>query len=52
MIFSEKNTKLFFVYSSISHVGYRLLGLGLNTRQGIVGARRYLIIYCLSAFIR
>lgn len=50
IIFSEKNTKLFFVYSSISHVGYILIGLGLNTREGITGAIIYLIIYCISAF--
>lgn len=52
IIFSEKNTKLFFVYSSIGHVGYRLIGLSLNTRQSITGAVIYIIIYCISAFIR
>ena len=52
MIFSEKNTKLFFVYSSIGHVGYILIGLSLNTRQSITGAVIYIIIYCISAFIR
>ncbi len=52
IIFSEKNTKLFFIYSSIGHVGYILIGLGLNTIQGITGAMIYLLIYCISAFIR
>lgn len=52
IIFSEKNTKLFFIYSSIGHVGYILIGLGLNTVQGIAGAIIYLIVYCISAFIR
>ncbi len=51
MIFTEKNTKLFFIYSSISHVGYILIGLGLNTMEGITGAIMYLIIYCISAFL-
>lgn len=50
--FSEKNIKLFFIYSSIGHVGYILIGLGLDTTQGITGAMIYLIIYCISAFIR
>ncbi len=51
LIFSEKNTKLFFVYSSMGHVGYILIGLGLNTRQSVVGAVMYVLIYCISAFI-
>jgi len=49
--FSEKRIKSFFVYSSRGHVGFMLIGLGLNTLEGSVATFSYLIVYVLSSFI-
>ena len=48
--FMEKNIKRFFVYSSIGHVGFRLIGLSLITLEGASAIFHYLSIYILSSF--
>ena len=48
--FMEKNIKRFFVYSSIGHVGFRLIGLSLITLEGSSAIFHYLAIYILSSF--
>lgn len=50
--FSKKEIKGFFVYSSIGHVGFILIGLGLNTLEGSSAMRSYLAIYILTSFVR
>lgn len=50
--FSEKIIKSFFVYSSIGHVGFRLIGLGLNTLEGASATFTYLVVYICSSFVR
>jgi len=50
--FSKKEVKGFFVYSSIGHVGFILIGLGLNTLEGSSAMRSYLAIYILTSFVR
>lgn len=50
--FSEKQIKTFFVYSSMGHVGFILIGLGLNTLEGSSATFTYLAIYVLSSFVR
>jgi len=49
--FSEKVIKRFFVYSSIGHVGFMLIGFAINTLKGYSAAFHYLSIYVLSSFI-
>ena len=49
--FSEKAIKSFFVYSSIGHVGFILIGLGLNTLEGSSAAITYLAVYILTSFV-
>jgi NADH:ubiquinone oxidoreductase subunit 2 (subunit N) len=49
--FSEKMIKSFFVYSSMGHVGFRLIGLGLNTIEGNSATIMYLAIYILTSFV-
>ena len=49
--FSEKTIKRFFVYSSMGHVGFRLVGLSLNTIEGHVASFHYLAVYVLSSFV-
>jgi len=49
--FSEKLIRRFFVYSSMSHVGFMLLGFGVLNVDGIVASLNYLIVYCISSFI-
>jgi NADH-quinone oxidoreductase subunit N len=48
---SETRIKRFFVYSSMGHVGFMLLGLATGKLYGIVASVVYLIIYIISAFI-
>lgn len=48
---SETKIKRFFVYSSMGHVGFMLLGLSTGTLHGISASLIYLIIYIFSAFI-
>lgn len=50
--FSEKLIKSFFVYSSRGHVGFRLIGVGLNTLEGASATFTYLVIYILTSFVR
>ena len=49
--FSEKLFKRFFVYSSIGHVGFMILGVAVLNFEGILGAIDYLILYVISSFI-
>ena len=49
--FSEKTIKRFFVYSSMGHVGFRLIGFSLGTIEGSIAAFHYLFIYILSSFV-
>ena len=49
--FSEKMIKSFFVYSSMGHVGFRLIGFGLNTIEGNSASIMYLAIYILTSFV-
>jgi len=49
--FTEKRIKRFFVYSSIGHVGFILIGLALNTAEGYYAMFRYMFVYILSSFI-
>ena len=50
--FSEKQIKSFFVYSSRGHVGFRLIGFGLNTLEGASATFGYLVVYVLTSFVR
>jgi len=49
--FSEKGIKRFFVYSSMGHVGFMLLGLGLSTKEGLSATFHYLPVYIMTSFI-
>ena len=49
--FSEKRIKPFFVYSSIGHVGFILMGLSLGTIEGAIATFHYLFVYILSSFV-
>ena len=49
--FIEKNIKRFFVYSSMGHVGFMLLGLGLATKEGLSSTFHYLPVYIITSFI-
>jgi len=49
--FSEKLFKRFFIYSSIGHVGFMILGIAVLKYSGIQGSIDYLIIYIISSFI-
>ena len=49
--FSEKVFKRFFIYSSIGHVGFMVLGLAVINYNGIQGAIDYLILYVISSLI-
>jgi len=42
---SQNNTKRLFAYSSISHVGYMLLGLVAGNEAGMKGILIYLLVY-------
>jgi len=48
---SEKIFKRFFVYSSIGHVGFMVLGLSTGNLNGILAGVDYLILYIISSFI-
>ncbi len=50
--FSEKVIKSFFVYSSRGHVGFMMIGLGLNTLEGASATFNYLVVYVLTSFVR
>lgn len=49
--FSEKGIKKFFVYSSMGHVGFMLLGLSLGTEEGLSASFHYLPVYIFTSFI-
>ena len=49
--FAERFTKAFFVYSSMGHVGFMLIGLGLFTTSGLSATFHYLAVYIVSSFI-
>ena len=49
--FTEKYTKRFFVYSSIGHVGFMLIGIAVLNLDGIKGTIDYLILYIISSFL-
>ena len=49
--FSEKVFKRFFIYSSIGHVGFMVLGLAVVNYNGIQGAIDYLVLYVISSLI-
>ncbi len=44
----QANIKRLMAYSSISHMGYALLGLAAGTRQGVQGVLIYLLIYVIT----
>jgi NADH:ubiquinone oxidoreductase subunit 2 (subunit N) len=48
--FSEKLIKRFFVYSSMGHVGFMLLGIGV-AGTGLKATINYLLVYVFSAYI-
>lgn len=48
--FSEKLIKRFFVYSSMGHVGFMLLGIS-SSNIGFRGTLDYLVIYVMSAYV-
>ena len=50
--FTEKLIKRFFVYSSMGHVGFRLIALSLTTLEGASARFHYLAVYILSSFVR
>lgn len=48
---SETRIKRFFVYSSMGHVGFMLLGIAEGSIHGITATLLYLIIYTITVFI-
>jgi NADH-quinone oxidoreductase subunit N len=44
----QTNIKRLMAYSSISHMGYALLGLAAGTAQGVQGVLLYLMIYVIT----
>lgn len=48
---SETRIKRFFVYSSMGHVGFMLLGIAEGSLHGISATMLYLIIYTITVFI-
>jgi len=49
--FAERFIKAFYVYSSMGHVGFMLIGLSLFTTSGLNATFHYLAVYILSSFI-
>jgi len=49
--FSEKVIKRFFVYSSMGHVGFMLVGLSLSNFDGIAATFHYLPVYIITSFL-
>lgn len=50
--FVEKRIKRFFVFSSRGHVGFRLAGFSIRTKEGVFAVFHYLTVYMLSSFLR
>lgn len=48
---SERLVKRFFVYSSMSHIGFILVGISLANLQSLTASINYLVIYIMSSFI-
>lgn len=48
---SETRIKRFFVYSSMGHVGFMLLGIAASGLHGMTSTILYLIIYTITVFI-
>ena len=48
---SETRIKRFFVYSSMGHVGFMLLGAAIGGFHGVVATILYLIVYTVTVFI-
>lgn len=49
--FTEKFIKAFFVYSSMGHVGFMLVGLALLNLSGFSASIHYLLVYIVSSFV-
>jgi len=49
--FIERTIKAFYVYSSMGHVGFMLVGLALLTSSGLNATFHYLAIYIISSFV-
>lgn len=49
--FTSVETKSFFVYSSIGHVGFRLVGVSLFTLEGSSATFHYLPVYRFSSLL-
>lgn len=49
--FTENVIKRFYVYSSMGHVGFMLLGLSLGTLEGASATFHYLAVYVLSSYL-
>jgi NADH:ubiquinone oxidoreductase subunit 2 (subunit N) len=49
--FTEKLIKRFFVYSSMGHVGFMLLGISTFSINGATASINYLFVYILSSLI-
>lgn len=49
--FVEKTIKRFYVYSSMGHVGFMLVAIGLCSLQGFIASLHYLAIYVGSSYI-
>lgn len=48
---SERVIKRFFVYSSMGHIGFILVGIAVHSIAGITAAINYLIVYIITSFI-
>jgi len=46
---SERVLKRFYVYSSMTHIGFMFLGILSGTTSGLVGTLNYLMVYVLSS---
>jgi len=48
---SETRIKRFFIYSSMGHVGFMILGIAEGGLHGVLSTLTYLIIYTITVFI-
>jgi len=49
--FSEKIIKRFFVFSSMGHVGFMIIGVSVSTLAGMSAMLHYLAVYIVSSFL-
>ncbi len=49
--FTEKMIKRFFVYSSMGHVGFMLIGFSLFSIEGSSSSFHYLFVYIITSFL-